>query len=118
MSHKASFTSSRLFVPLLALLLHSRLTHPGLSKFQKLVPHFSSLYSLEFELFQLRKHTIVSFLKRLDPRKKSPFELVHTDFLGPSRFASILGFRYFVTVKDLSPNPFRIILLLSLVSYL
>ena len=61
------------------LLLHSRLDHPSLSKFRKLVPHFSSLSSLECESRQLGKHTRVSFPKRLDPRTKSSFELVHTD---------------------------------------
>ena len=61
------------------LLLHSRLYHPSLSKFRKLVPHFSSLSSLECESCQLGKHTRVSFPKCLDHRTKSLFELVHTD---------------------------------------
>ena len=61
------------------LLLHNRLCHPSLSKFRKLVPHFSSLSSLGCESCQLGKHTRVLFLKRLDPRTKSLFELVHTD---------------------------------------
>ena len=61
------------------LLLHSRLDHPSLSKFRKLVPRFSNLSSLECESCHLGKHTRVSFPKRLDPRTKSPFELVHTD---------------------------------------
>ena len=82
------------------LILHSRLGHPSLSKFQKLVPHFSSLSSLECESYQLGKHTRVLFLKCLDPRTKSHFDLVHTDDLGPSRFTSTLGFRYFVTFID------------------
>ena len=43
------------------------------------------------------------FPKRLDPRTKSPFELVHTDVWGPSRSTSTLGFRYFVTfINDYS----------------
>ena len=75
------------------LLLHSRLGHPSFSKFQKLVPHFSGLSSLECESCQLGKHTRASFLKRL-------FELVHTDVWDPSRSASTLGFRYFVTFID------------------
>ena len=82
------------------LLLHSRLGHPSLSKFQKLVPYFSSLSSLECESCQLRKHTRVLFPKSLDPRTKSPFELVHTDVWGPYRSTSTLGFRYFVTYID------------------
>ena len=86
------------------LLLHSRLGHPSLSKFRKLVPHFSSLSSLECESYQLGKHTRVSFPKRLDPRTKYPFELVHIDVWGPSRSESILGFCYFVTFID---NYFR-----------
>ncbi|KAL6340709.1 hypothetical protein AAG906_014399 [Vitis piasezkii] len=61
------------------LLIHSRLGHPSLSKFQKMVPRFSTLSSLACESCQLGKHTRVSFLKRLNNRAKSPFELVHTD---------------------------------------
>ena len=82
------------------LLLHSRLGHPSLSKFWKLVPHFSSLSLLECESCQLGKHTHILFPKRLDPQTKSPFELVHTDVWGPSRSTSTLGFRYFVTFID------------------
>ncbi|RVX13353.1 Retrovirus-related Pol polyprotein from transposon RE1 [Vitis vinifera] len=78
------------------LLIHSRLGHLSLSKFQKMVPSFSSLSSLGCESCQLGKHTRVSFPKRLNNRAKFPFELVHTDdklsaratkciFLGYSR---------------------------------
>ena len=81
-------------------LLHNRLGHPSLSKFRKLVPHFSSLSSLECESCQLGKHTHVLFPKHLDPQTKSPFELVHTDVWGPSRSTSTLGFRYFVSFID------------------
>ncbi|RVW88592.1 hypothetical protein CK203_033008 [Vitis vinifera] len=55
------------------LLIHSRLGHPSLSKFQKM---------------------------RLNNRAKSPFELVHTAVWGPCQTASTLGFRYFVTFID------------------
>ena len=82
------------------LLIHSRLGHLSLSKFRKLVPHFFGLSSLECASCQLGKHTRVSFPKLLDPRTKSHFELVHTDVWGPSRFASTLGFHYFVTFID------------------
>ena len=82
------------------LLLHNHLGHPSLSKFHKLVPYFSSLSSLECESCQLGKHTCVLFSKRLDPRTKSSFELVHTNVWGPSRSTSTLGFRYFVTFID------------------
>ncbi|RVW52982.1 putative mitochondrial protein [Vitis vinifera] len=61
------------------LLIHSRLGHPSLSKFQKMVPSFSSLSSLACESYQLGKHTRVLFPKRFNNRTKSPFELVHTD---------------------------------------
>ena len=81
------------------LLLHNHLGHLSLSKFRKLVPHFSSLSSLECESCKLGKHTCVSSPKHLDPRTKSPFELIHADVWGP-RFASTLGFRYFVTFID------------------
>ncbi|RVX15329.1 Retrovirus-related Pol polyprotein from transposon TNT 1-94 [Vitis vinifera] len=74
--------------------------HRTLSKFQKMVPHFSTLSSLPCESCQLGKHTRVSFPKRLNNRAKSPFELVHTDVWGPCRTASTLGFQYFVTFID------------------
>ena len=48
----------------------------------------------------MRLDTRVSFPKRLDPRTKSPFELVHIDVWGPSRFVFTLGFCYFVTFID------------------
>ncbi|RVW72360.1 Retrovirus-related Pol polyprotein from transposon TNT 1-94 [Vitis vinifera] len=82
------------------LLIHNRLGHPSLSKFQKMVPSFSSLSSLACESCQLGKHTRVSFPKRLNNRAKSPFELVHIDVWGPCRTASTLGFQYFVTFID------------------
>ncbi|RVW71987.1 putative protein phosphatase 2C 55 [Vitis vinifera] len=82
------------------LLIHSHLGYPSLSKFQKMVPHFSSLSSLACESCQLGKHTHVSFPKRLNNRAKSPFELVHTDVWGPYRTTSTLGFQYFVTFID------------------
>ncbi|RVX04551.1 Retrovirus-related Pol polyprotein from transposon RE1 [Vitis vinifera] len=43
------------------LLIHNRLGHPSLSKFQKMVPRFSTLSSLPCESCQLGKHTRVSF---------------------------------------------------------
>ena len=82
------------------LLIHSCLGHPSLSKFQKMVTRFSTLSSLACESCQLRKHTRVSFPKRLNNQAKSPFELVHTDVWGPYRTASTLGFQYFVTFID------------------
>ena len=42
------------------LLIHSRLGHPSLSKFQKMVPRISTLSSLACESCQLGKHTRVS----------------------------------------------------------
>ena len=81
-------------------LIHSRLGHQSLSKFQKMVTHFSTLSSLSCESCQLGKHTRVSFPKRLNNRAKSIFELVHTDVWGPYRTASTLGFQYFVTFID------------------
>ena len=82
------------------LLIHSRLGHPSLSKFQKMVTRFSTLLSLACESCQLGKHTRVSFTKRLNNRAKSPFEFVHTDVWGPCRTASTLGFQYFITFID------------------
>ena len=92
MGNKASFTSACFFVPLLALpwkLLSSSIVI--------LVIH---LFSPECESCKLGKHTRVSFPKRLDPRIKSHFELVHTNVWGPSRSTCSLGFRYFVTFID------------------
>ena len=80
-----------------SLFLYSRLSHPNISKFRVMVPHFSSLSSTEYESCQLWKHTCVPFPKRLDQRTKSPFELVHTNVWGPSRTEPTLGFQYFVT---------------------
>ena len=41
------------------LLIHSRTGHSNISKFQKMVPHFSSLSLIECESCHLRKHTHV-----------------------------------------------------------
>ncbi|RVW72341.1 Retrovirus-related Pol polyprotein from transposon TNT 1-94 [Vitis vinifera] len=82
------------------LLIHSRLGHPNLSKFQKMVSRFSTLSSLTCESCQLGKHTRVSIPKRLNNRAKSLFELVHTDIWGPCRTTSTLRFQYFVTFID------------------
>ena len=82
------------------LLIHSRLGHPSLSKFHKMIPRFSTLSSFACESCYLGKHTRVSFPKRLNNLKKSPFELVHTDVWGSCRTASTLGFQYFVTFID------------------
>ena len=48
------------------LLIHNRLGHPSLSKFQKMVPRFSTLSSLPCESCQLGKHTRVSFPKAFE----------------------------------------------------
>ena len=61
------------------LLIHSRLGHPSLSKFQMMISRFSTLSSLACESYQLGKHTCVSFPQCLNNREKSHFELVHTD---------------------------------------
>ena len=83
-----------------SLLIHSRLSHPNISKFRVMVPRFSSLSSIEYESCQLGKNTRVSFPKHLDQWTKFPFKLVHTHVWGPSRTESTLGFRYFVTFID------------------
>ena len=82
------------------LLIHSRLGHPNICKFQKTISHFSSLSSIECESCQLGKHTHVSFPKCLDHWTKFPFELIHTDVWGHSRTVSTLGFWYLVTFID------------------
>ena len=48
------------------LLVHSHLGHPNISKLRNMVSCFSILSSLECESCQIRKHTRVSFPKRLD----------------------------------------------------
>ena len=55
------------------LLVHRRLSHPNISKLQKMVSRFSSLSSLECESYQLGKHTRILFPKRLKSRTKSHF---------------------------------------------
>ena len=82
------------------LLIHSRLGHLNISKFQIMVPRFSSLSSIKCESCQLGKHTRVPFPRCLNQLTKSPFELIHTDVWGPSQTESTLGFRYFVTFID------------------
>ncbi|RVW91574.1 hypothetical protein CK203_046200 [Vitis vinifera] len=74
--HLTSYSSPAVCISTDApLLIHNRLGHPSLSKFQKMVPRFSTLSSLPCESCQLGKHTRVSFPKRLNNRAKSPFEL-------------------------------------------
>ncbi|RVW35569.1 hypothetical protein CK203_073771 [Vitis vinifera] len=67
------------------LLIHSRLGHPSLSKFQKMVPRFSTLSSLACESCQLGKHTRVSFPKRLNNRDKLSAKAMKCIFLGYSQ---------------------------------
>ena len=99
--HLNSPSSSTTFTSMdTPLLIHSRLGHTNISKFQIMVPHFSSLSSIECESCQFGKHTLVPFLRRLDQRTMSLFKLVHTDVWGPSRTKSTLGFQYFVTFID------------------
>ncbi|KAJ9699454.1 hypothetical protein PVL29_008172 [Vitis rotundifolia] len=96
--HLTSPSTPAIFISTYApLLIHSRLGYPSLSKFQKMVPHFSSLSSLSCESCQLGKHTRVSFPKRLNNQAKSSFELVHTDVWGPCRtvYFRILVFCHF-----------------------
>ena len=81
-------------------LLHNRFGHPSLSKFQKMVPHFSHLSSLDCESCQLGKQSRTSFPKRVNNRAASPFAVVHSDIWGPSRVVSVLGHQYFVTFID------------------
>ncbi|XP_075095402.1 uncharacterized protein LOC142173681 [Nicotiana tabacum] len=90
-----AFTSAAL-----ADLLHNRLGHLSLAKFQKLIHSFSTLSSIECEYCQLRKHTRTSFPKRVNNRASSMFDIVHSDVWGPSRVVSSLGFQYFVTFID------------------
>jgi len=81
-------------------LTHCRLGHPSLKKLQQLEPNLSKLSSLECESCQYGKHSRTSFLERVNKVSSSPFSLVHSDIWGPSRVASVLGFRYFVTFID------------------
>ena len=81
------------------LLIHSRLGHPSLNKFRKMVPSIT-MSSLECASCQLGKHTRSHFPKRANSRAESLFSLVHTDIWGPSRVISTLGFQYFVTFID------------------
>ena len=94
--HLSSTPSSTICTSMDApLLVHNRLSHPNISKLWKMISLFSSSSSLECESCQLRKHTRVSFPKRLDYQTKSPFVLVHTDVWGLSLTTSTLGFQYY-----------------------
>lgn len=78
-------------------LIHSRFSHPSLSKFHKMRPHFSTLQSLYCESCQLEKHTCTSFAKHPNKQVNVPFELVQWGF---SRTQSSLRFPYFVEFID------------------
>ncbi|RVX01611.1 Retrovirus-related Pol polyprotein from transposon TNT 1-94 [Vitis vinifera] len=71
----------------------ARLGHPNLSKFQKMVPRFSTLSSLACESCELGKHTRVSFPKRLNNRDKLSAKATKCIFLGYSRLQK--GYRYY-----------------------
>ena len=65
--HLSSLSSSTAYTSMdTPLLIHSHLGHPNISKFRIMVPHFSSLSSIECESCQLGKHIRVPFSKRLD----------------------------------------------------
>ena len=57
-----------------------------------MVTGLSTLSSLECESCQLGKQTHGLFLKHVNHRATSSFELVHTDVWGPSRVYSTLDF--------------------------
>ena len=77
--------------------IHCRLGHPSLANLKTLVPHLSSLQSLECQTCQLGKHHRTTFVPGSVQRVSSPFEVVHSDIWGSSRTPSLMGFRYFVT---------------------
>lgn len=80
-------------------LLHRRLGHPSLSKL-KMVSGLPQLESLRCESCQLGKYVRVSFSNRINNRVMAPFDVVHFDVWGPSRFPSTLGYKYYVTFID------------------
>ena len=57
--------------------LHCRLGHPSLSLLKKLYPQFSSLSSLNCELYQYAKLHRVHLSPRVKNRASATFELVH-----------------------------------------
>ena len=79
---------------------HCRLGHLSLPLLKKLCPRFSSLLSLDCESCQFSKHHRLSYSPRVNKRASAPFELVHSDVLGPCPVVSLTGFRYFVTFVD------------------
>ena len=82
-----------------AKLLHSWLTHPSLTKLQKIVPSLSNLYSLECESGQLKEQTRTPFSKRVNNRTTSMFKVVHSDICCPSCVLT-LEFHYYNTFID------------------
>ena len=78
--HLNSPSSSTIYTSMdTSLLIHSRLGHPNISMFQKMVPRFSSLSLIQCESCQFEKHTRVPFPRCPDQQTKSHFKLVHTD---------------------------------------
>ena len=79
---------------------HCRLGHPSLPLLKKLCPQFHNLPSLDCEACHFAKHRCSSLSPQINKQASSPFELVHSDFLGPCHVVSKPGFWYFVSFVD------------------
>ena len=80
--------------------VHCHLGHPSLFVLKKLYPKFRSLSSLNCNSCQFAKFHHLSSSPRVDKQANAPFELVHSDILGPCLVVSQTGFRYFITFVD------------------
>ena len=98
--HPTANTSAALHAAVSPHQWHCRLGHPSLQTLKLVFPSFKSMSTLECEACQLGKHHRVSFPLRQNNRRATPFELVHSDVLGPSRHKSMLGFSHFASFVD------------------
>ena len=67
---------------------------------KKLFPQFSSLSSLNCESFQYAKLHRMHLSPRVNKRASAPFELIHSNVLGPCLVMSPTSFKYFITFVD------------------
>ena len=83
------------------LLWHCHLDHPSVQKLIFIIP-VASFISLGCASCELGKHHRSTYPNRVTSRSRFPFELVHSDVLGPNGVPSIKSFRYFMLLLMIS----------------
>lgn len=83
------------------LLWHYRLGHLGFRYQSKMFPHLMNKDTSHFscDICQFSEHTKVCY-KPHSHQFSKPFNIVHSDIWGPSRFASLSNAKWFVTFID------------------